>query len=308
VADGGRVVDDRYAIDYTNKYVYIDAYRDSSAAEYTMAVIDEITRRQAGAGENAGLWALPEGIDLRGSAHQLQVPGEAGESDRFGAGQQAAAAVGALALYTSLTAAEQGAALVIPGPEVVLFKAFAKVKGFKFIKGAGRWVMQKVVRRGGAEAVEAVAESEAKALYQEFKAARANASAPEGTAKTRQRNGLRRQYMGQNPKTNSPTYRSVVERMRAAGKIVGEGADAKVLASDGTWIPLDEADLSHTKDAMKYWNETGKYWGERHPKVREFMLDPGNYVLDKPGPNRSAGAKLKGAGYDPPAPRPGGPP
>jgi hypothetical protein len=128
------------------------------------------------------------------------------------------------------------------------------------------------------------------------------------TPKVRQRNTLRRQYMGQKPKTNGPTYRAIVERMRAEGKIVGEGADAKVLASDGTWIPLDEAELSHTKDAMRYWNETGKYWGERHPKVRDFMLDPDNYVLDKPGPNRAAGAKLKDVGYDPPDPRPDGPP
>ena len=66
--------------------------------------------------------------------------------------------------------------------------------------------------------------------------------------------------------------------------------------------------MSHTQDAMKYWNETGKYWGERHPNVRSFMLDARNYVLDKPGLNRSAGAKLKGVGYDPPDLRPDGPP
>jgi hypothetical protein len=140
-------------------------------------------------------------------------------------------------------------------------------------------------------------------------ASSAGAPGADGAApKARQRNNLRRQYMGQNPKTNSRTYRSVIERMRAEGKIVGEGADAKVVASDGTLIPLDEAELSHTKDAVKYWNETGKYWGPRHPKVREFMLDPKNYVLDKPGPNRSAGGKLKGDGYDPPSPLPDGPP
>lgn len=123
----------------------------------------------------------------------------------------------------------------------------------------------------------------------------------------RQRNSNRREYMGQNPNKNSTTYRDVVARMREEGKIVGEGEKAMVKIPDGTWIPLKDAELAHTEDAMIYWNREGKYWGPKHPKVREFMTDPDNYVFDKPGSNRSAGARLKDVGYDPPDPRPGGP-
>jgi len=126
--------------------------------------------------------------------------------------------------------------------------------------------------------------------------------------KARQRSSKRRQYMGQNPNKSSTTYREVVARMEQEGKIKLEGGVKKVLASDGTWISLEEAELSHTQDAMNWWNQTGKYWGEKHVKVREFMTDSKNYVLDKPSLNRSAGAKLKGIGYDPPDPRAIGPP
>jgi hypothetical protein len=117
---------------------------------------------------------------------------------------------------------------------------------------------------------------------------------------SRQRSSKRRQYMGQNPNKRSTTYRDVVEKMQKEGKVVGEGEKMMVQASDGTWIPIAEAELCHQIDAMKWWKEFGKLWGPKHPKVREFMLDPSNYVLDKIGLNRSAGAKLKGIGYDPP--------
>jgi hypothetical protein len=79
------------------------------------------------------------------------------------------------------------------------------------------------------------------------------------TPKSRQRSGNRREYMGQNPNKQSTTYRKVVERMREEGKIVGEGADAKVQTSDGDWIPLNQAELSHTEDAMGYWNREGRF-------------------------------------------------
>jgi hypothetical protein len=123
---------------------------------------------------------------------------------------------------------------------------------------------------------------------------------PPTTSPSRQRNSKRRQYMGQNPNKSSSTYKDVIERMRAEGKLIGEGTDAMVKASDGTWIPIMQAELCHQYDAMLWWNNFGKFCGPKHPKVREFMLDGKNYILDKPGLNRSAGAKLKGIGYDPP--------
>ena len=95
--------------------------------------------------------------------------------------------------------------------------------------------------------------------------------------------------------------------MRREGKIKTVNGKDYVQASDGTWIPLEEAELSHIKDAVKWWNEIGKYWGPKHEKVREFMTDPKNYTLDKPGLNRSGGGQLPDR-YDPPDPRPGGPP
>jgi hypothetical protein len=107
--------------------------------------------------------------------------------------------------------------------------------------------------------------------------------------------------MGQNPNKRSSTYDAVVERMRQEGKIVGEGENAKVLTSSGEWIPLKDADLTHVKDAVKWWNETGRFTGAKSPQVREFMMNPGNYILDKPGLNRSAGSRIK-EGYLPPKP------
>jgi hypothetical protein len=50
--------------------------------------------------------------------------------------------------------------------------------------------------------------------------------------------------------------------------------------------------MSHRTDAVKYWNETGRYYGKQSPEVREWMTDPDNYVLDHYRINRSAGAKL----------------
>lgn len=125
---------------------------------------------------------------------------------------------------------------------------------------------------------------------------------------SRQRASKRRLYMGQNPKKTSTTYKDVLARMERDGEIHERGGIRGVLAADGEFVPLDKADLVHRTDAMKWWNTEGKYWGAKHPKVLEWMADPHNYTIGKPGPNRSAGAKLKDIGYDLPDPRPGGPP
>lgn len=124
---------------------------------------------------------------------------------------------------------------------------------------------------------------------------------------SRQRSSKRREYMGQNPKKGSETYTKVLDRMRKDGEIVKKGNKEYVKNPDGSLTPLKKADLTHRRDAVDYWNKEGKYWGPKHDKVREWMTDPNNYTLGPKGANRSAGAKLKET-YEPPDPRPTGPP
>jgi hypothetical protein len=104
---------------------------------------------------------------------------------------------------------------------------------------------------------------------------------------------LRDQYMGRTPGKNSRTGRLVQDRMRAAGTL-REDADGatEFQASNGNWYPLDEADMAHKTDAVKWWNETGRQYGAKSPEVRAWMLDPDNYTLDHYSLNRSAGAQL----------------
>jgi hypothetical protein len=106
----------------------------------------------------------------------------------------------------------------------------------------------------------------------------------------------RQEYMGSTPGKDSPTGRDVQTRMRSEvpptlreNPVTG---NTEFQASDGEWYPLKDADMSHRTDAVKYWNETGRYYGKQSPEVREWMTDPDNYVLDHYRINRSAGAKL----------------
>ena len=99
--------------------------------------------------------------------------------------------------------------------------------------------------------------------------------------------------MGATPGKSSKTGREVIERMRTEGKIRGSGDKIQFQASDGEWYPIAEADMSHTTDAVTWWNKTGRYSGEKSEEVREWMLNPDNYTLDHYSINRSAGAKLR---------------
>ncbi len=102
----------------------------------------------------------------------------------------------------------------------------------------------------------------------------------------------RLQYMGRTPGKKSRTGRQVQDRMRAEGTLRGKGKNARFKASNGKWYPLDKADMAHNKDAVKYWNETGRKQGAKSPEVRKWMLDPDNYTLDHYSINRSSGARL----------------
>jgi len=118
----------------------------------------------------------------------------------------------------------------------------------------------------------------------------------------------REAYMGSTPSKYSETGGAVVERMRSQGLIRGDGPllpgnpnNLEVQATDGSWHLIDETiDMAHyPTDAVKYWNEEGRFYGARSPEVREFMTEPNNYRLEPRSSNRSAGAKL-GEVYLPP--------
>ena len=118
---------------------------------------------------------------------------------------------------------------------------------------------------------------------------------------------LREQYMGSTPDKFSRTGREVMERIRAEGKIQGEGPlvrgnpnNLKVQDRDGNWHRIDEKiDMAHTTDAVSWWNAFGKHKGAKAPEVRDFMLNSKNYELQPGSINRSEGAQL-GQTYESP--------
>ncbi len=110
----------------------------------------------------------------------------------------------------------------------------------------------------------------------------------------------REQYLGRTPGKNSRTGKEVQARMRANGELRDGRNGVEFKSKDGEWYPLKDADMAHTKDAVKYWNETGRYHGAKSPEVREWMLDSKNYRLEHYSTNRSAGALLPDR-YLPPA-------
>lgn len=102
----------------------------------------------------------------------------------------------------------------------------------------------------------------------------------------------RRQYMGRTPSKNSKTGREVIERMRAEGKIRGQGKSMRFKASDDNWYSVKQADMAHKTDAVSWWNSTGRQYGAKAPEVREWMKNSDNYYLEHFSINRSQGAKL----------------
>ncbi|EAZ9274936.1 RHS repeat-associated core domain-containing protein [Salmonella enterica] len=111
----------------------------------------------------------------------------------------------------------------------------------------------------------------------------------------------RNDYLGRTPGKNSRTGREVIARMRQNGDVLDINGQTIFKASDGNWYPLREADMSHTTDAVTWWNNTGRYLGPKSKPVRNWMLDSNNYYLDHYSLNRSAGAQL-GQVYLPPVP------
>jgi hypothetical protein len=110
-------------------------------------------------------------------------------------------------------------------------------------------------------------------------------------ATARQRQGSR----------ESRTYKAVVKQMESDGRIVYDIKTKKpqlVVTAPETRVnsfhPLDGGgiDMSHTRDAVRWWNQEGRFYGAKSREVRQFMLDPKNYTLELSGRNRARGGAL----------------
>ncbi len=68
----------------------------------------------------------------------------------------------------------------------------------------------------------------------------------------------------------------------------------------GKWYDYNDCDASHEpKDAVTYWNETGRKHGALSTQVRAWMTNPKNYIFEPASLNRSRGSR-KGETYKPP--------
>jgi tetratricopeptide (TPR) repeat protein len=99
--------------------------------------------------------------------------------------------------------------------------------------------------------------------------------------------------MGRIPSKKSKTGQEVIERMLTKGRIRDSGNNMKFKNStNNQWYYVQNADMAHLKDAVKYWNQKGKCHRSKSKKVRSFMRDLDNYKLEYFGHNPSQGAFL----------------
>lgn len=106
--------------------------------------------------------------------------------------------------------------------------------------------------------------------------------------------GSRDEYMGNTPPKSSPTGRQVIQNMLSQnirvdktwliqdpdGKIYLQTEYAKT--GDGyEKIAIDSPKLhmGHIYDAVKFWNEIGRFTGKKSKCVRDFMMDANNYLI-----------------------------
>ena len=121
-------------------------------------------------------------------------------------------------------------------------------------------------------------------------------------------NGYREEYVGRTPSKKSKTGREVFDRMLKTNPPTarlknefGEAVKEFWDPDNKVWRDISEADMGHIHDAVTYWNETGRYFGAKSKKVREWMLSSENYILEYYKTNRSKGAILgKTTTYLPP--------
>jgi hypothetical protein len=69
--------------------------------------------------------------------------------------------------------------------------------------------------------------------------------------------------------------------MRGERRIHGTGDRMQFKSStDGKWYRIQDADMAHLTDAVKYWNQKGGYYGPKSREVRAFMRDSRKYELE----------------------------
>ncbi|MEC9881400.1 RHS repeat-associated core domain-containing protein, partial [Escherichia marmotae] len=106
-------------------------------------------------------------------------------------------------------------------------------------------------------------------------------------------------YMGKTPSKYGKVGRAVIDRMRAEGRILGDGYKDILFESKGKWYHIKDADMSHIHDAVTYWNRRGGYFGPKSKEVRSWMNDPDNYELEHYSTNRSRGGSTTERYNDP---------
>jgi len=104
----------------------------------------------------------------------------------------------------------------------------------------------------------------------------------------------RLKYMGRTPGKNSDTGQKVFARMMEDKKArIRKGQKQFFDKYSKKWRPIEQADMGHIEDAVKYWNREGYKHGAKSKKVRDWMKDSKNYELEYYKVNRSRGGKLK---------------
>jgi hypothetical protein len=119
-------------------------------------------------------------------------------------------------------------------------------------------------------------------------------------AKKKQTN--REKYVGRTPGKNSKAGKAVQEQMKKDGLIRNHKGQQFFKDTEGNWRPMSQGDMAHKRNAVDYWNKSGRHHGAKAPQVRKWMNDPKNYRIDYNKINRSEGGKIK-TRYKPPSKR-----
>jgi len=117
-----------------------------------------------------------------------------------------------------------------------------------------------------------------------------------------QRKWYREDVLGKTPSKYSQTGQVVRQRMQGEDKLKAvNGREEFLDRRTQKWYPVDGSDIhmGHTKDAVTWWNEKGRYFAPRSPEVRDWMENADHYELEYGPANSAAGARI-GAEYLPP--------
>ena len=122
----------------------------------------------------------------------------------------------------------------------------------------------------------------------------------------------RLEYLGATPRKTSRTGREVREKWRVDPSDPNPPVGAvrynrrrrydEFKGEDGNWYKVDSPTTHmghHPKDAVDYWNETGRFHGAKSKEVRDWMLDSDNYRFEHGPLNSARGGQTKSR-YKPP--------